>query len=39
VLDTQSIPPANHVPAVTTGKDAGKKVPGRKRGLPWKRSG
>ncbi len=33
VLDTQSIRAANHVPAVTTGKDAGKKVPGRKRGL------
>ncbi|GIJ28952.1 hypothetical protein Vqi01_41140 [Micromonospora qiuiae] len=24
---------ANHAPAATTGKDAGKKVPGRKRGL------
>src|SRR5205814_1782357 len=24
---------ANHVPAATTGKDAGKRVPGRKRGL------
>ncbi|WP_212996106.1 IS5 family transposase [Winogradskya consettensis] len=33
VLDTQSIRAANHVPAGTTGKDAGKKVPGRKRGL------
>jgi transposase len=33
VLDTQSIKAANHVPAATTGKDAGKKVPGRKRGL------
>ncbi|MFY1681727.1 IS5 family transposase [Micromonospora sp. WMMD730] len=33
VLDTQSIRAANHVPAVTTGKDAAKKVPGRKRGL------
>ncbi|MCZ7424178.1 transposase [Micromonospora sp. WMMA1949] len=33
VLDTQSIRAANHVPAATTGKDAGKKVPGRKRGL------
>ncbi|BEL05508.1 IS5-like element ISSco3 family transposase [Actinoplanes sichuanensis] len=33
VLDTQSIRCANHVPAATTGKDAGKKVPGRKRGL------
>lgn len=32
-LDTQSIRAANHVPAATTGKDAGKKVPGRKRGL------
>src|SRR3954454_23685428 len=34
VLDTQSIRAANHVPAATTGKDAGKKVPGRKRGPP-----
>jgi len=33
VLDTQSIRAANHVPASTTGKDAGKLVPGRKRGL------
>jgi hypothetical protein len=33
VLDTQSIRTANHVPAATTGKDAGKRVPGRKRGL------
>lgn len=33
VLDTQSVRVANHVPAATTGKDAGKKVPGRKRGL------
>jgi transposase len=33
VLDTQSIRAANHIPAATTGKDAGKKVPGRKRGL------
>ncbi len=32
-LDTQSIRAANHVPAATTGKDAAKKVPGRKRGL------
>jgi transposase len=32
-LDTQSIRAANHVPAATTGKDAGKKVSGRKRGL------
>ncbi len=32
-VDTQSIKAANHVPAATTGKDAGKKVPGRKRGL------
>lgn len=32
-LDTQSIRAANHVPATTTGKDAGKRVPGRKRGL------
>ncbi|MDG4769470.1 IS5 family transposase [Solwaraspora sp. WMMD792] len=33
VLDTQSIRVANNVPAATTGKDAAKKVPGRKRGL------
>jgi len=33
VLDTQSIRAANHFPAATTGKDAGKRVPGRKRGL------
>ncbi|BCL12653.1 IS5 family transposase [Micromonospora sagamiensis] len=33
VLDSQSIRAANHVPAATTGKDVGKKVPGRKRGL------
>ncbi len=33
VLDTQSVRAANHVPAATTGKDAGKKVSGRKRGL------
>jgi transposase len=32
-LDTQSVRAANHVPASTTGKDAGKRVPGRKRGL------
>ena len=32
-VDTQSIRAANHVPATTTGKDAGKKIPGRKRGL------
>jgi hypothetical protein len=29
ILDTQSIRAANHVPAATTGKDAGKKVSGR----------
>ncbi|MDY7091177.1 MAG: IS5 family transposase [Actinomycetota bacterium] len=33
IMDTQSVRAANHVPAATTGKDAGKKVPGRKRGL------
>lgn len=33
VLDTQSLRAANHVPAATTGRDAAKKVPGRKRGL------
>ncbi|EEP74791.1 transposase [Micromonospora sp. ATCC 39149] len=39
VLDTQSIRAANHVPASTTGKDVGKKVPGRKRGLAVDRLG
>ncbi|MGW1062879.1 IS5 family transposase [Micromonospora rubida] len=33
VLDSQSVRAANHVPAATTGKDVGKKVSGRKRGL------
>lgn len=33
VLDTQSLRAATGVPADTTGKDAAKKVPGRKRGL------
>ncbi|MEV1245466.1 IS5 family transposase [Nonomuraea sp. NPDC049750] len=33
VLDTQSKHAAAGVPATTTGKDAAKKVPGRKRGL------
>jgi transposase len=33
VLDTQSVHVAVNVPAATTGKDAGKKVPGRKRGI------
>ncbi|MFE9826500.1 IS5 family transposase [Streptomyces sp. NPDC005791] len=33
ILDTQSVRVANGVPAVTTGKDAAKRVPGRKRGL------
>jgi transposase len=33
VLDTQSVHAAPGVPAATTGKDAGKRVPGRKRGL------
>jgi transposase len=33
VLDTQSVHAASGVPASTTGKDAGKRVPGRKRGL------
>jgi len=33
VLDTQSIHAAAGVPAETTGRDAAKKVPGRKRGL------
>jgi len=33
VLDTQSLHAACNVPAATTGNDANKKVPGRKRGL------
>ncbi|GAA3113158.1 hypothetical protein GCM10020001_035210 [Nonomuraea salmonea] len=33
VLDTQSVRAAAGVPATTTGRDAAKKVPGRKRGL------
>ena len=33
VLDTQSVHAAASVPASTTGKDPGKKVPCRKRGL------
>ncbi len=33
VLDTQSLHAAAGVPATTTGRDAAKKVPGRKRGL------
>jgi hypothetical protein len=33
VLDTQSVHAAASVPADTTGKDPGKKVPGRKRCL------
>jgi hypothetical protein len=34
VLDTQSLHAAAGVPAETTGRDANKKVPGRKRGRP-----
>ncbi|MFD8530507.1 IS5 family transposase [Streptosporangium canum] len=33
VLDTQSVHAATGVPSDTTGRDAAKKVPGRKRGL------
>lgn len=33
VIDSQSVHAAVNVPAVTTGKDAGKKVPGRKKGI------
>lgn len=33
MLDTQSLHAAAGVPAETTGRDAAKKVPGRKRGL------
>jgi transposase len=32
-LDTQSLHAAVNVPAATTGRDAAKRVPGRKRGL------
>ncbi|MFE9688125.1 IS5 family transposase [Streptomyces sp. NPDC006285] len=33
ILDTQSVRAATGVPAATTGKDAAKRMPGRKRGL------
>lgn len=33
VLDSQSVHAAVNVPASSTGKDAGKKVPGRKHGI------
>lgn len=33
ILDTQSVRAATGVPAATTGKDAAKRAPGRKRGL------
>jgi transposase len=33
VLDSQSVHAAVNVPAATSGKDAAKKVPGRKRGI------
>lgn len=33
IPDTRSVRAANGVPAVTRGKDAAKRVPGRKRGL------
>lgn len=33
VLDSQSVHSANNVPASTTGRDPGKKVPGRKHGI------
>lgn len=33
VLDSQSVHAAVNVPAATTGKDAGKRVPGRKHGI------
>ncbi|MFD3590228.1 hypothetical protein [Streptomyces sp. NPDC058683] len=32
VLDTQSVHAAAGVPAESTGRDAAKKIPGRKRG-------
>ncbi|WP_374058785.1 hypothetical protein [Planomonospora sp. ID91781] len=34
VLDTQSVHAAAGVPSDTTGRDAGKKAPGRERCLP-----
>ncbi|GAA4610250.1 hypothetical protein BJY16_007750 [Actinoplanes octamycinicus] len=34
-VDTQSIRAANHVPAATTGKDAGKRVPAASVAWPW----
>ncbi len=37
VLDTQSVHAAASVPAGTTGKDAGKKVPGRRPAGPGRR--
>ena len=33
IVDTQSVHVSVNVPAATTGKDANKKVPGRKRGI------
>jgi hypothetical protein len=39
VLDTQSLHAAAGVPAETTGRDAAKKVPGRKRGACRGRAG
>ena len=33
VLDSQSVHAAVNVPATTTGRDAAKKVPGRKKGI------
>ncbi|WP_245985315.1 transposase [Streptomyces tateyamensis] len=33
VLDTQSVHAAAGAPAATTGRDAAKRVPGRKRGI------
>ncbi|MEU9891211.1 hypothetical protein [Sphaerisporangium sp. NPDC051011] len=38
VLDTQSVHAAAGVPSETTGRDASKKVPGRKRALRGGRS-
>ncbi|MDQ0938604.1 transposase [Streptomyces sp. V1I1] len=35
VIDTQSVRAAAGVPKATTGLDANKKTPGRKRGLRW----
>ena len=35
VLNSQRVHAAVNVPASTAGRDAGKLVPGRKRGIAW----